>query len=94
MYQLQDTYDRLRKRYGSRLKQFGDVNCLGYALAIIPRVLFTAHAVLSILLLKKYIRDIKDFKDLPIWSFYTPLGFLCLESMYTIIIRRGHEYKQ
>lgn len=98
---------RLRRIYCDHVRQFGDANVLSLAVAVIPRILFVLHAVFSVRLLEKYMKHEVIQTTLnsnlliawrpvmfPITPIYTGLILLLFESLYTIITRKGHEYKQ
>ena len=98
---------QLQTIYLEHSRQFGNGNFLSFTVAIVPRVLFVLHAVFSIQLLKKYLRyeNIQSSSKLKLkvaWQptsvniqpFYTGLVLLAFESIYTVLVRKGHEYKQ
>ena len=100
-------FRRLQAVVSNHSRKFGNANILSYTLAIVPRILFVLHAVFSIRLLQKYVRyeDIQISLHLKlnvVWRptsvnielIYTGLILLAFESLYTILVRKGHEYKQ
>ena len=102
-----EKFGRLQALFLNHSRKFGSANILSYTLAIVPRILFVLHAAFSIRLLQKYVRyeDIQSSSDLKlsvVWRptsisiepIYTGLILLAFESLYTILVRKGHEYKQ
>lgn len=61
---------------------------LEYIAAILPRILFAGHSILALWLLVQLNPNQTIF-----WSFCAGLGCLFLESIYTVIFRKGVEYK-
>ena len=61
---------------------------LEYIAAILPRLLFAGHSILALWLL------VELNPNETIYSvFCAGLGCLFLESMYTVLVRKGVEYK-
>lgn len=67
---------------------FSMATVLGYIAAILPRLLFTAHGIVALWLLVKFSPSQTIF-----WAFCGGLGCLFVESIYTIAVRKGVEYK-
>lgn len=67
---------------------FSMATVLEYIAAIFPRLLFAGHSILALWLLVKFTVDQTIF-----WAFCAGLGCLFLESIYTVIVRKGVEYK-
>lgn len=63
---------------------------LEYLAAILPRLLFAGHSILALWLLVEFNRRTNETIY---WAFCAGLGCLFLESMYTVIVRKGVEYK-
>ena len=61
---------------------------LGFIAAILPRILFTGHGVLALWLLVEFSPEQTIY-----WAIFAGLGCLFLESIYTVVIRKGKEYK-
>lgn len=61
---------------------------LSYIAAILPRLLFVAHSIVALWLLVKFSQGQTIF-----WGFCVGLVCLFVESIYTILVRKGVEYK-
>ena len=61
---------------------------LEYIAAILPRLLFAGHSILALWLLVEF-----NSNESIYWAFCAGLGCLFLESMYTVVVRKGKEYK-
>lgn len=62
---------------------------LNYIAAILPRLLFVAHSIVALWLLVKFSQGQTIF-----WGFCVGLVCLFVESIYTILVRKGVvEYK-
>jgi len=61
---------------------------LEYIAAILPRLLFVGHSILALWLLVEF-----NPNETIYWVFCAGLGCLLLESMYTVLVRKGVEYK-
>lgn len=62
---------------------------LEYIAAVLPRLLFAGHCIIALWLLLEFNPDNLIYY----WPFFVGLGCLFLESIYTIIVRKGEEYK-
>lgn len=60
---------------------------LEYIAAILPRILFSGHSILALWLL------VQLNPNQIFWPFCIGLGCLFMESIYTVIFRKGVEYK-
>lgn len=67
---------------------FSMATVLAYIAAILPRLLFAGHSIVALWLLVQFIPNQTNY-----WAFCAGLGCLFLESIYTIIVRKGVEYK-
>ena len=103
MERIRNRLYEAKERFENHVKKFGKGTFLGYSLAIIPRFFFVFHAVLSVRLLEKYMKyetihandkDILVATQIPISPLFAGLILLGFESVYTLVARKGHEYKQ
>jgi len=63
--------------------------------AILSRLIFVFHAVYSLweILKRLYIDDEALVKESKYWTLTLILALIVIEGAYTLIIRKGHEYK-
>ena len=67
-----------------------------YFSAIASRCIFVAHSVYSIheILNRIYMGDDEKANNSAVWTIVIMLGLILIEGVYTLIIRKGNEYKQ
>lgn len=63
--------------------------------AIASRLIFVFHAVYSLqeILKRVYVDDATSVKESKYWLLTLILALIVLEGGYTMVIRKGHEYK-
>ena len=63
--------------------------------AISSRLVFVGHAIWSLneILARIYIDDVYFFKNSNYWTLTLILALIVIEGGYTLVVRKGHEYK-
>eukprot|EP00111_Clytia_hemisphaerica_P006229 TCONS_00018041-protein len=69
--------------------------CWRFSAAILSRLIFVFHSVWSLreILQRIYVDDAVSVKESKYWLLTLILALIVLEGAYTVIIRKGHEYK-
>eukprot|EP00794_Sanderia_malayensis_P015375 gene15375-16955_t len=93
MGKILEAKQRMKQALTKRLRELKKESASSYFLAVVPRVLFLVHAVIAIRLLKNIVRTSNPGEKLNSTPLYTGIMLLFVESLYTIVARRGHENK-
>ncbi len=94
MDRIHGTLNRTKQAIIKRVNFLKEESLLSYLLATIPRILFLTHAIFAVRLLRNLTRFTNGNNTVTTVPLYIGIMLLFVESLYTIVARRGHENKQ